>query len=103
MRNRMSQLITEQMFEGEQHAQVDKSICCTTYEANTCDSSASFHDSGMDCVDDVADLDLLSDEDLMEGLFGRVNTEMSCNETYFPGGDHCPSEDLQFVKLRLQN
>ncbi len=52
--------------------------------------------SGMDGIDDMLDLDLLSDEELMEGLFGRVERETEP----FPI-QSCTVED-KFARLRLK-
>ncbi len=60
------------------------------------DSQSSGMMAGMDCVDDMLDLELLSDEELLEGLFGRVETVAApiSNQSY-------QVED-QFARLRLK-
>ncbi len=53
-------------------------------------------DCMIDGIDDVLDLDMLSDEELMEGLFGRVESDSN------PVPIHtCPVEELKFARLRL--
>ncbi len=61
-----------------------------------CRSSGDSMISGMDGIDDVLDLDLLSDEELMEGLFGRVERETGPFTI-----QSCPVED-KFARLRLK-
>ncbi len=52
--------------------------------------------AGMDCVDDMLDLDLLSDEELLEGLFGRVESVAA------PTSNQSYHVEDQFARLRLK-
>jgi hypothetical protein len=47
-------------------------------------------------------LDLLSDEDLMEGLFGRADTLMDTSSDESETYAYCQVEALDFQKLHLQ-
>jgi hypothetical protein len=50
----------------------------------------------MDGIDDMLDLDRLSDEELMEGLFGRIQSDPSLVPI-----QSCPVEEVKFARLRL--
>jgi hypothetical protein len=50
----------------------------------------------MDGIDDMLDLDRLSDEELMEGLFGRIQSD--ANHVLI---HTCPVEEVKFARLRL--
>ena len=58
--------------------------------------------AGTDCMEDVAGLDLLSDEDLMESLFGRVDTLMDTSSDESESLPFSQVEGIDFEKLRLQ-
>ncbi len=64
------------------------------------DSGGDSHGSGMlpgiDGIDDMLDLDMMSDEELLEGLFGRVE-----RETDHVSLQSCTVED-NFARLRLK-
>ncbi len=54
-------------------------------------------------IEDVSELDLINDDELMEGLFGRIEMDSDSNCSSPPHHPSCPSELAQFHSLHLRD